>query len=245
VLGGLAAVKRNLASRSSQVRIQALSEAIKYESEGIKLIEQIVKIETGAVQWAAYNLLWERENEALKKELLEYFPLESALGINYSKLRDLLAVEDWEEANEETYRVMRQIVGEYGWHIQYFPCEDLRTIDQLWVKSSCDRFGFSVQKRIYRTLGGSWKNQKNRKSIKDRLKDLKYRNDWKTQGKIWEVWGDRIGWRQHGNWIAPSDLNFSINAPAGHLPVWWRQDQAPARDDFLTLASRIDTCRIS
>ena len=39
--------------------------------------------------------------------------------------------------------------------IDNFPCEDLRTIDQLWVKYSDGRFGFSVQKRIYQNLGGT------------------------------------------------------------------------------------------
>jgi len=40
--------------------------------------------------------------------------------------------------------------------IDNFPCEDLRTIDQLWVKYSNGRFGFSVQKRIYQSLGNIW-----------------------------------------------------------------------------------------
>ena len=36
-----------------------------------------------------------------------------------------------------------------------FPCEDLRTIDQLWVKYSNRHFGFCVQKHIYQSLGGT------------------------------------------------------------------------------------------
>ncbi|CCQ59603.1 GUN4 domain-containing protein, partial [Crocosphaera watsonii] len=37
-----------------------------------------------------------------------------------------------------------------------FPCEDLRIIDQLWVKYSNGQFGFSVQKQIYMDeLGGT------------------------------------------------------------------------------------------
>ncbi len=37
--------------------------------------------------------------------------------------------------------------------IQLFPCIDLRTIDQLWVRYSNGRFGFSVQKRIWQSVG--------------------------------------------------------------------------------------------
>ena len=37
-----------------------------------------------------------------------------------------------------------------------FPCDDLRTIDQLWVHYSNGKFGFSVQKKIYMDeLGGT------------------------------------------------------------------------------------------
>jgi len=35
-----------------------------------------------------------------------------------------------------------------------FPCQDIRTIDQLWVKYSQGKFGFSVQKEIYLSVGG-------------------------------------------------------------------------------------------
>jgi hypothetical protein len=38
--------------------------------------------------------------------------------------------------------------------IEKFPCTDLGTIDQLWVKYSYGRFGFSVQKRIWESVGG-------------------------------------------------------------------------------------------
>ncbi|WP_375342016.1 GUN4 domain-containing protein, partial [Okeania sp. SIO3B5] len=37
--------------------------------------------------------------------------------------------------------------------IDNFPCEDLHTIDQLWVKYSDGKFGFSVQMEIYQILG--------------------------------------------------------------------------------------------
>ena len=35
-----------------------------------------------------------------------------------------------------------------------FPCKDLKTIDKLWIKHSNGHFGFSVQKRIWESLGG-------------------------------------------------------------------------------------------
>ncbi|MFM6271628.1 MAG: GUN4 domain-containing protein, partial [Dolichospermum sp.] len=83
--------------------------------------------------------------------------LKSYVGMDYRKLRDLLKAGKWKEADEETLRVMLAVAREReGWlnveSIDNFPCADLRTIDQLWVKYSDGRFGFSVQKRIYQGL---------------------------------------------------------------------------------------------
>ncbi|WP_438822818.1 GUN4 domain-containing protein [Planktothrix pseudagardhii] len=80
--------------------------------------------------------------------------------------------------------------------IDNFPCEDLRTIDQLWVKYSNGRFGFSVQKRIYQSLGGT------------RSYDP----------KVWEAFGDQVGWRVGGSWLYYSELEFNQTADISHLP---------------------------
>ncbi|MFM7368408.1 MAG: GUN4 domain-containing protein, partial [Sphaerospermopsis kisseleviana] len=87
--------------------------------------------------------------------------LKSDVRMDYSKLRDLLKAGKWEEADDETLRVMLTVAKreKVGWldvkNIDNFPCADLRTIDKLWVKYSNGRFGFSVQKRIYQGLGGT------------------------------------------------------------------------------------------
>ncbi|MEG3864105.1 GUN4 domain-containing protein [Microcoleus sp. herbarium12] len=126
----------------------------------------------------------------------------SAVGMDYINLRNLLAAKKWEEADEETARVMCKVAGreEEGWlnteSIDNFPCEDLRTIDQLWVKYSNGRFGFSVQKRIYQSLGGTRE----------------------YDSKVWEAFGDRVGWRKNNEWLYYSDLTFSEKAPEAHLP---------------------------
>jgi hypothetical protein len=69
VLGGLEGAKRRLANSSDQVRIAALFEVLKYGREGLELVVQIVKTETGAVQRAAYELLWERTSERARIKL--------------------------------------------------------------------------------------------------------------------------------------------------------------------------------
>lgn len=74
VLGGLAGVKHRLASTSEEVRIAALSDALKYGQKGIEIITEIVKTETGAAQLAAWKLLWMRANQTGKKWLFKHLP---------------------------------------------------------------------------------------------------------------------------------------------------------------------------
>ncbi|OCY14208.1 MAG: peptidase C14, partial [Microcystis aeruginosa CACIAM 03] len=123
-------------------------------------------------------------------------------GVNYTNLRDLLAAGKWKEADEETTRAMLQAAKreEEGWFryedIDNFSCEDLRIIDQLWVSASQGKFGFSVQKEIYESLGGT----------------REYNEE------VWNKFGDRVGWRKGGSWLYYSELTFKLTAPKAHLP---------------------------
>jgi eukaryotic-like serine/threonine-protein kinase len=131
-----------------------------------------------------------------------YFELKSDVGVDYSNLEKLLKAQNWREADEETTRLMLKVANREkdGWlnveSINNFPCADLRTIDQLWVKYSNARFGFSVQKRIYQSLGGTEEYNE----------------------KIWNAFGDRIGWRKERSWVYYNDITFSLGAPEAHLP---------------------------
>lgn len=126
------------------------------------------------------------------------------ISVDYSQLDRLLASGKWKEADDETTNKMLEVAGRTkdGWlrveDIDRFPCEDLRTIDQLWVKYSNGRFGFSVQKRIYESLGGTRK----------------------YDDKIWEAFGDRVGWRVNSKFLYYNYLTFNTKgAPQGHLPA--------------------------
>ncbi len=126
----------------------------------------------------------------------------SAKGVDYRQLDRFLASGKWKEADKETSRVMLKVAGrEKLWldkkSLEKFPCEDLLIIDQLWVQYSNGRFGFSVQKRIYQHLGGTREYDE----------------------KIWEAFGDGVGWRVKESWLSYNDLKFNIKAPSGHLPA--------------------------
>ena len=130
-------------------------------------------------------------------------PLVSAVGVDYTKLRDLLVAKNWKEADLETAERMLEAAGResQGYldieDVENFPCQDLGTIDKLWVKYSDGKFGFSVQKQIYQDLGGT--------------KDY--------DEKVWESFGDKVGWRKGGSWLSYSNLTFSEGHYMGHLPI--------------------------
>ena len=96
-----------------------------------------------------------------------------------------------------------------GWlrvkNIENFPCQDLRTIDQLWVKYSNGHFGFSVQKEI-RVKCVSWEQ-------------FCMAVGWATKGLESKLGMDfskqSLSFCRHKLY---GELTFLIEAPKGHLP---------------------------
>lgn len=159
----------------------------------------------------------------------DYFPSENLVSsfnqteIDYRQLENFLAAEKWQEADAETREIMLKILGretrEWGAkaEIEKFPCTDLSIIDKLWIKYSNGRFGFSVQKEIWQSVGG------------------KPDADYQTYIRFIE----EVGWRINENWLSWFDLNFSIHAPVGHLPCGVGRGMV---DFGIAFLSRIETC---
>nr|WP_308796551.1 serine/threonine-protein kinase [Tolypothrix sp. FACHB-123] len=141
------------------------------------------------------------------------------IGVDYTKLENLLSARRWQDANEETLNLMLKISNRekqgtlYLEDIDKFPCVDLRAIDKLWLKYSNHRFGFSVQQQIWKNIGGTPE----------------------TNEKILRIFGDKVGWLgskilrktllfnadlffESLNPVWFDEVNFSIKAPKGHLP---------------------------
>lgn len=213
--GGLEGDELHLTTKSEQAKIAALSQALKYGKSGKDWLFQIVKTETGSVQWVAYDLLWENVDEKVRQKLLKYMPLRSAVGVNYTRLRDLLAAVQWEEADRETKRVMLEAAGREKEGLlnreamEKFPAIDLQTIDQLWLRYSNTRFGFSVQKRIWQSLFG------HASADTETLGQRRF-SDRATE--CINQFAERVGWRVEADWLYVRDLTFNLSAPEGHLP---------------------------
>jgi serine/threonine protein kinase len=150
--------------------------------------------------------------------------------VNYRKLSQLLIQKRWKEADFETKVILLSVAGRTaeGWmraeDFKKFPCQDLCRLDRLWVNSSSGRFGYSVQKQVWESIGGKI--------------DLDY--------TIWCKFGDRLGWRRDGNWLDYADLTFDQDtAPLGHLPAGGVDGIVLAKWDLVgsALAARLVECQ--
>jgi myosin heavy subunit len=136
---------------------------------------------------------YSKVQEALKEYLL-------------AELKFFLESGNWKEADETTRWLMLYRTPEEkkkdkdvldSEDFKTFPCDDLRTIDDLWVTYSKGYFGFSVQKRIWLS--------------RDVNKDL---------GRFVQ----QVGWGQLENngasfyyWLMDG-VPFDLSAPTGRLP---------------------------
>ena len=130
----------------------------------------------------------------------------------YSQLQECLKAGNFKEADQDTSRVILDAVNRSRDDLtpndmKQLPCTILQVIDKLWRDYSSDRFGFSIQLRLYTEVGGS-------------LDTLRAQN----MG-ILEKYGDRVGWRKNGKWQGDNYPNwdFSLSAPEGSFPaIWWK-----------------------
>lgn len=90
--------------------------------------------------------------------------LKSGCGYDHSPLRDALADDRLEEADQITRDSLIQLAGEkatergyvYFTEVASIPVEDMKTLDSLWKSYSNDKFGFSVQKKFWLARQKRW-----------------------------------------------------------------------------------------
>jgi hypothetical protein len=159
-------------------------------------------------------------------------PLLSAKDVDYRKLRDLLKAGNWHDADMETERAMLQATNREQWiyydSLRNFPCQDLKTIDALWVAASNGHFGFSVQQRIWAECGSPI---------------AMLESDWYT-------FCLRVGWISCSRAEHTSFCDLKMNlatSPIGEMPVFgsgWDREDVKSADyfGFAFLAQRLVEC---
>ncbi|MUH00718.1 CHAT domain-containing protein [Scytonema sp. UIC 10036] len=142
---------------------------------------------------------------------------------DYHNLKELLKAKNWGEADNVTSTIMRTKFGRYKNDALYksdiktFPCSHLNIIEELWLKYSENRFGFSKQEQIMNTIDATATEQQRKEDYP------------------WKEFLNQVGW--NGKVISEQ------NAPDGHFPAigtWWRAYQPGWLEE---LFSRVRTCQ--
>lgn len=168
------------------------------------------EFDRGRLEQARRNWQLDRERvRAIEREATDerYGPIDSALGLDYTRLRQLLWLNHWEAADQETERLllsalshdMRPLSAETLLSLSQY-CVDVNTIDQLWARYSQNKFGFAAQHRIY--------------ADHDR-----------QPGEFLTAveWIESVGIGNVSLLVrrkAYRHLQFHLQAPPGHLPTW-------------------------
>jgi F0F1-type ATP synthase epsilon subunit len=144
------------------------------------------------------------------------------IGGDFHILNELLQSKKWKEADWETAKIIYAIAQNelpsyhgyknnppdciVGEHVKVIPRKYLKNIDNLWKKHSNGRFGFSVQKRLFKTIC-----KENSSSYSPYLYNY---------NGTYDKFGDLVGWRKEQNWLYYADLHDSLKTAApGHLPA--------------------------
>jgi hypothetical protein len=152
------------------------------------------------------------------------------LEINYNKLQSFLSEGNLRQADLETNRLLQTIEDEERNYRRttnkwdFLAHESINEIDRLWIHLSGGRFGFTVQTNLYRRCGGTnglvdsglfvWKNFC--KEVGWLRSDY---DDSPSSSLMFKMSDSIIQVRQLAPYIvSDKDLNFSFNAPDGHLP---------------------------
>ncbi|NER02310.1 MAG: GUN4 domain-containing protein [Okeania sp. SIO3C4] len=209
------------------------------------LQQAVERVETGVEPLAVsgeipVNLFQEYQGRAANKTS----PV-LAQSVDYTKLRNLLAAGKWGEADRETHSVMTKVVtkvmGELPTgiieipYMESFPCEDLATMDKLWVKYSDGKFGFSVQKQIYQSLGGmkKYNNDKVRYSQEGR----------KYHKEVWRAFISKVGW-SHGRGYVHKKPNTPLYVGSHPISSGWVSIRGAGDWGFLAVIQRLEECGI-
>lgn len=171
------------------------------------LMEFLLQRSSSPPTWVdgnAYQVLYKTDSAAAKEFLQTHFPngivaLNSERGIDYARLQQLLAEQDFQAADRMTLQKLCELAGIeavqrkwlYFTDVENFTITDLQTINTLWLVYSEGKFGFSVQREIWLGLGKSWE-------------------------KFWP----KIGWKSGNSWTRyPNEFTWNLTAPKGHLPL--------------------------
>ena len=195
-------------SGSEKNQLQLIPKLMDIGEEGWEiLMEFLLNSQSSPVNLTmgkAYQTLCQVNTAKTEEFLQTNFPygvvsLQSQKNIDYLPLQRSLSKLDFEGSDVLTLALLCELAGSaaiarkwlYFTEVDNFPSMDLETIDRLWWFYSEGKFGFSVQRKIWLSLG-------------------------KDFTKLWS----KIGWKSGKNWTRyPNEFIWNLSAPQGHLPT--------------------------
>jgi hypothetical protein len=177
------------------------------------------EFDRGRLEQARRN--WSLDGEqvrAIEREVTDekYGPIDSGLGLDYGRLRQLLWLNQWEAADQETERLILTALSQDMRPLEdnailKLNCIDLQTLNDLWSRYSHGQFGFAAQHQVY-------------VEAERRTGDFLVSVGWVGAG----LGGIELLSRRR----AYRDLQFDLEAPTGHLPTW-RWTAASLEGDYV------------
>lgn len=197
-----------LQSENEKTQLQLIQDIAAQGESGLAVLMRVLQdrqgSQPGTLEGKVVQILAVAESSEAQEFLQTQFPqglvpVRSQRGIDYQPLQMLLVQQDFQAADRLTLENLCELAGPaavqrrwiYFTEVDDFPVEDLQTINTLWLVYSEGKFGFSVQRDLWLSVGKNW----------DRL---------------WPL----IGWKSGNNWTRyPSGFTWNLTAPRGHLPL--------------------------
>ncbi|MEL6579074.1 MAG: GUN4 N-terminal ARM-like repeat domain-containing protein [Cyanobacteria bacterium J06621_12] len=204
----ISSIKHSIYSESEKNQLKIVEQLLSDRESGLEiLMDWMIDVQDQPENLAlgkAYHALYSSPSDQVKKFLALNFPqgtvsLDSAQAVNYEPLQKLLAQQDFQAADVMTLQKMCELAGtaavERKWiyftEVINLPVTDLLTLDRLWLMSSEGKFGFSVQRRLWLSVGRDFT-------------------------KLWT----KIDWKSGNTWTRyPTEFTWDLSAPQGHLPL--------------------------
>jgi hypothetical protein len=204
----ISSINHSIYSESPKNQLKIVDQLLEDPASNLQvLMDWMVSVKDQSANLAlgkAYHSLYHNSNPQTQQWLQQHFPqgvvpLESTSGIDYQPLQRLLAQQDFQQADVMTLQKMCELAGSaaverkwiYFTEVVNLPIADLITLDQLWLMASAGKFGFSVQRRLWLSVG-------------------------KDFTKLWT----KINWKSGNVWTRyPQEFTWDLSAPTGHLPL--------------------------
>lgn len=179
-------------------------------------------------------------NEKLESRLKARYPetsLENSRYIDISQLDEFLSNKEWEKADKETSYLILEIyklqevgyINKKDFHGYYYKRqagESLKHINDLWVLHSDNKFGFTVQWSIYKSIVKK-NNLKLNKEVDEKDFDDRYFSDFKSV----------VGWNKHYSYsesyykkMFDDFREKNLELPNGRLPILRAGQKGDNRD---------------